>query len=66
MSVQLEDPAEVSHQTTDCPRQQRICQHIRRLIQDHSLDLANGRNSGEALDEALRNVWLLEEATRQS
>ena len=66
MSVQLESPAEVS-QTIECPRQQKICQPIRRLIQDHFLDLANGRNySRETLDEALRNAWLLEEATRQS
>jgi hypothetical protein len=66
MSVQLEDPAEAS-QTIDCSQQQELCQHIRRLIQDHSLDLANGGNYSRAtLDEALRNVRLLEQAARQS
>lgn len=66
MSAQLEDPAEAS-QTIDCSRQQELCRHIRRLIQDHSLDLANGGKCSRAtLDEALRNVWLLEEAAKQS
>ena len=66
MSVQLEDPTEVSERS-DRSRQQELCQHIRRLIQEHSLELANGGNySRETLDEALRNVWLLEEAARQS
>ncbi len=66
MSVQLEDLIDVG-ETIDRSRQQELCQQIRRLIQDHSLQLANGGNySPEALDEALRNVWLLEQATRQS
>jgi hypothetical protein len=65
MSVQLEGPTQIS-ETIDRPRQQELCQNIRRLIQEHSLELANGGNySRETLDEALRKVWLLEEATRQ-
>jgi hypothetical protein len=65
MSVQLEDLTEV-RERIDLSRQQELCQHIRRLIQEHSLELANGGNySRETLDEALRNVWLLEEAARQ-
>ena len=64
MSVQLEAPTDVS-QTIDRHRQQELCQHIRRLIQDHTLDLANGGDYNRAtLDEALRNVWLLEETAR--
>jgi hypothetical protein len=65
MFVQLEDPTEISERI-DRFRQQELCQHIRRLIQEHSLELASGGNySRETLDEALRNVWLLEEAARQ-
>lgn len=66
MSVQLEDPT-VTSDRIDRSRQQELCQHLRRLIQEHSLELANGGNyRRETLDEALRNVWLLEEAAGQS
>lgn len=66
MSVQIEDPTEVN-QRIDRSRQQELCQHIRRLIQEHSLELANGGNyRRETLDEALRNLWRLEEAARCS
>jgi hypothetical protein len=66
MSVQLEGSIEVSERI-DRPRRQELCQHIRRLIQDHSLELANGGNySRETLDEALRKVWLLEQSARQT
>jgi hypothetical protein len=66
MSVLLEGST-APGETIDRSRQQELCQHIRRLIQEHSLELANGGNySRETLDEALRNVWLLEQAARQS
>ncbi len=51
----------------DGARQQELCQKIRQLILDHSLELANGRQTGpDVLDEALRDVWLLEQSTLQS
>lgn len=66
MSVQLEEPTDISERI-DRSRQQELCQHIRELIQDHSLELANGGTyKRETLDEALRNVWLLEQAAAQS
>lgn len=50
----------------DRARQQELCQNIRRLIQEHSLEAANGRNPNQSiLDEALRDVWVLEQATMQ-
>jgi hypothetical protein len=66
MSAQLEEFWSAGWKI-DRSRHQELCQHIRRLIQEHSLDLANGRNvRQDILDEALRNVWILEQATVHS
>ncbi len=62
MSSQVSEypPGEV--RPIDGPQQRELCQQIRRLIQDHSLELAQGRRiRQDILDEALRNVWVLEQ-----
>ncbi len=62
MAVQVQECSSGRAGAIDRTRHQELCQQIRRLIQDHSLELANGGQiRQDALDEALRNVWVLEQ-----
>ena len=67
MSAQQVECSSTAGRRMDGSRQKELCQQIRRLIQEHSLELANGRDVNRSiLDEALRSVWVLEQATTQS
>jgi hypothetical protein len=52
----------------DPAKQLQLCQEARRLIQRRMVELAQGpgeKGEQEALEEALRNLWIREQAIRK-
>jgi hypothetical protein len=48
-------------------KQIQLCEHARRLVQEKQVEIAAaGRPPDEALDEALRTLWALQEKARKS
>ena len=65
---------ELAHSEEDAPRRNDFCEQARRLIHDRSLELAEEKlnhhidSTAEenALDQALRDLWILQNQPRNS